>query len=306
MNSAIERFLGRSIAHRITMDAEKKARLRKENETNFFPSKYKFLNDHNGLRPANVHLIFSKTGVGKSTLLRSLMNDYADQFQILYYSTEERLKEVETMLAYSMEKDFTYPPVFISEKSNEILELVNHDDDIKNIDRVFDKLTQTLIETESKILIFDNITTSILYLQKSPAIQSTFARRILSLVEAINLPAIIFQHLANASNSKSFQNIEADDVKGAKDISSMTQYSYYLTQKEFYNEDDGDKIDLNRTTSKVNFLHVKKNRWGGSKGNNYVLNFCENTKIFDYDMLISNQDLNDLLKREVIFNEKKK
>ena len=199
--------------------------LLEEKEKKHFQSSYSFLNDHNGFRPGNLHLMLGVTSGGKSTFVRSLIIDILcnkPKKNILLWLSEETRLEFLTEFSYSSFNDFNNENFFIISEVD--LGEMSKEDLIK-------KMEEIVFENDIDIVICDNLTTSDIYMDKGVEAQSEMAKQLKKMAVAWNIPLLVFMH-TKAEITENYNNIiNMNDVRGSKSIIALAQFLYILQNK---------------------------------------------------------------------------
>jgi archaellum biogenesis ATPase FlaH len=192
----------------------------KNNVDNF--SGLSFIGQHNGFRNGKLHLFLGTAGAGKSTLVRTILNDYLDNNagDALVYLSEETLTDFASAIYQSNFDGIKGRRIQIMSEVDFLVE-----DGFKmNADFLFRKLS----ETDASIIIFDNITTSMLYNDKKPDEQSDFVHKLKVLAHRINKPILLIAHTSANVNRYSSGLISENDIRGSKSITNYVEFLYIL------------------------------------------------------------------------------
>lgn len=198
---------------------ELKAMIR-EAEVEYFPSLFRFLKAHKGLRPGNVHLLIGCTGSGKTTLLRSIVADTAKTCRVVYWLSEELekdfLKNLGRLKADGEMRQNIFP---LSEVNPEFPQ-----EALKN-PRVYRELIEaTLINLNPHVVFFDNLTTSSVYQSMSPGEQAQHCLW-LKKICLNRFALVVCCHTKKGvyDNSKLF---EVDDIRANAQINMIAEFAY--------------------------------------------------------------------------------
>lgn len=192
----------------------------KNNVENF--SELSFVSQHNGFRNGKLHLFLGTAGAGKSTLVRTILNDYLDNNagDALVYLSEETLNDFASAIYQSNFDGVKGRRVDIISEVDFLVE-----DGFKmNIDFLFRKFS----ETDASIIIFDNITTSMLYNDRKPEEQSDFVHKLKVLAHRINKPIILIAHTSANVSRYTSSLISENDIRGSKSITNFVEFLYIL------------------------------------------------------------------------------
>jgi ABC-type Mn2+/Zn2+ transport system ATPase subunit len=191
-----------------------------------FHSKLGFLNAHNGFRKGSLHMVIGTTGGGKSTLTRTILRDLIfnkeNNPQVCIWLSEETLDDYKKQLAFGM------PSHERLLKTEAISEL--------EIDHV-SKLTfmEWLEFNKPDICIFDNITTSKLYMDKRPHEQAEFATMIKTISKKLNIAMVMIAHTDAGVSDSQKGLINLNQIRGSKTICNLVEFAYVLQRFELGN-----------------------------------------------------------------------
>jgi len=230
-----------SLAKNANTDDQKKLIL--ENETNFLgDTRFKFINNHKGLRPGMMHVLLGTTGSGKTTLSRSILADLSKTNKVLVYSSEETLKQFQTQSGYA-DKINLKNIYFLHEKDV----LSEHNNDVSSGDPLIKTLEWAIESHNPKIVFIDNITTSLFYDQNKNAIRVTSQLR--DLMQKTNTAFFVIAHTASPIRDGCW--FGANDMRGFRTIANLSEYLYCLFRTR--------TIVLGHEIAST-FVHVDKSR----------------------------------------------
>lgn len=259
------------------MTADKCSELKKENETQYFTSKFSFLNNHKGMRPGCVHLLVGTSGSGKSSLARELIIDCAKTGKVLTWLSEESED------SYSMLVNEACPHDAIKNNIKLISEMTAPVDIFKSVKTFIEYLKETLVYSEAKILFIDNITTSYLY---SDAVkiqgQTEAATALRVMASQFKIPIFVIAHTQKGIFDNNSHLISVNDVRGSSAIALTAPYAYSL--QSFKCEKDQHVI-----------LKVEKSRNHKGCNNRFYKLFFE-MGFYISDAEVSFENVNDLFK----------
>jgi ABC-type iron transport system FetAB ATPase subunit len=188
-----------------------------------FHSKLGFLNAHNGLRRGSLHMVIGTTGGGKSTLTRTLLRDIIfnkdNKCQVGLWLSEETLDDYKKQLAYGVP---SHERLLSTEAISEL--------ESTNVSKF--SFIEWLEMTKPDICIFDNITTSKLYMDKRPAEQAELATQIKNITKKLNIAMVLIAHTdANVTDSQRGL-INLNQIRGSKSICNLVEFAYILQRFE--------------------------------------------------------------------------
>ena len=124
-------------------------------ETEYFKSRFNFLKGHNGIRPNSLHGMIAPMGVGKTTLLQSIIADIALEKKVLIWLSEESLVSYQQHLRY-LDDRCVQNLMFVEERDIPA--------EWKSKPDRFLTYFKTMVErAECDIVFIDNVTTSGFY-----------------------------------------------------------------------------------------------------------------------------------------------
>lgn len=213
-------------------------------------SKFGFLSSHNGLRPGCIHTLMGISGGGKSTMIRSLVRDFA-------FHADNAQPHPKVML------------VWLSEESGEDFRaelsrgVPDHERlfDIKvfselEVDHSKTLLSELLMDFQPDVFLFDNITTSRFYQDKKTDEQSKFCWWIKKLSKDNKIATVLIAHTGAAVTESMSRPIEMNDIRGSKSIVNISEF-FYILQRFQLKEDFYPTISIskNRGQDVVNRLY---------------------------------------------------
>ncbi len=185
-------------------------------------TKLSFLLAHNGLRHGSIHTVLGTTGGGKSTLVRSIVRDFAFHKQnadkkktMLVWLSEELCKTFRTQLSYGIpEHERMFDIKVVSESDN------------PNLGKA--ALFELIHSIAPDVFIFDNPTTSKLYGNKRPHEQDQFCYELKNITNATKMATILVTHTSAEVNDNINRLITPYDVRGSKTIANISEFFYIL------------------------------------------------------------------------------
>lgn len=191
---------------------------------------YAFLGAINGHRPGKVHLYLGTTGGGKSTLIRSILKELVeysmDLEDIMVWLSEEDVDDLRIEMSRCKTKEnFNKVHVFSEQ-------------DCKDEWSAAELFASSLAKIEPAILIFDNLTTSIFYMDKRPHEQGAFASQLKKIARDKNIPILAVAHTKAEICENYSKIINSQDIRGTKSIVNMAQFIYIMQRfkvgEEYY------------------------------------------------------------------------
>lgn len=239
---------------------------------------FSFLKEHNGFREGKLHTLLGVSGGGKSTLVRSLLIDLITNNQekkILIWLSEETVDDFKSELAKAnIQKKDLLENVFLASEL-----------EVEQKDFMFFTLDQCIKENQIDFLIFDNITTSELYLNKSVGDQSRFCSELKQLVQRYQIPCLAVVHTGAQITETLTRLIDQNDIRGSKTLVNISEFFYVLQRFIFSN----DKI--------FPTLRITKHRGQDVDSKIYFLNYTKERRIYISDRKITWENFKEAFKK---------
>lgn len=184
----------------------------------FYKSNFSFLCQHNGLRPGKIHVLMGTSGSGKSTFVRSIVNDFVkiNPESVYFWLSEESSEDLIVALKEQS----------ISQK---ILSQITVDSELENSSGV-DEILDRVSFTGAKFLVIDNITTSKFYMDRKPGEQSSLVTRIKTFAEKNNIAVLLVAHTKKDVHDNFGRLITEGDIRGSGAVVMMAEF-FYIIQK---------------------------------------------------------------------------
>lgn len=251
-----------------------------ESKIRFYDTRYKFLEDQNGIRPGMDHILISTTGAGKSTLFRGIVLDTAKEHDVMLYSSEETCKDLTLMFGRSKTDQDVLQHIHLLH-DNDVLKAGISLKDGKGWAKV---VLDFFKQNKCSAFFFDNLTTSVFYIGLGPDKQSEFWIRLESIFNALNVPTFTVAHTATGVSDMSGSLIGPDNIAGSRTPTKRAEYCYCM--QRFLVEDNG-------TEQIYSFVRVAKSRQHDTQGNIYHLDYNSLKKEFSCDRKVSYRFFND-------------
>lgn len=198
--------------------------LRQERLSFIFNTQLEFLKSHCGYRPGKVHIILGPTGGGKSTLVKTLLVDLVMQLEnrnALLILTEERVKDFHSSMSDFPCQNLKWLKLRIKTEK-EIY-------DGRNPEFFIQRLSEWIEKDQTKIVFYDNITTSKYYMDKIPEIQSIFAENLKDkLCQKFDIPFVLIAHTKPEVTVNHHKIIGPEDLRGCKSTSNLAEFLYTI------------------------------------------------------------------------------
>lgn len=192
----------------------------KLDSTTFVPSRFRFLGEHNGIRPNSLHGLIANSGVGKSTLFKCIIVETAKVVPVLVWLTEETVKEYQPLMN-RLDKSVLDNIKFVEEK-----EIASEYKD--NLEAFFTYFEEMVKRSGCAIVFCDNVTTSAFYdgrfSYRGQNRTATF------LVEFVKRVCSFFYvaHTRNEVTDNYRKVVTEEDIRGSKQLALLTEYCYII------------------------------------------------------------------------------
>ena len=271
------------IASDIISNQEELSMLIQENKKVDYKSNYGFIRSHNGYRKGKVHLAIGPSSGGKSTLTRSLLLDFLFNLNskdlIHIHLSEETAEEFLIELGSTGLK---------FEKIKQMIITSEQDTDYKSVNEMFIEIDDSMKTPNVKALFFDNITTSISYMDKNASEQAIVGKKFKSIASKNNKLVFLIAHTGGDSTMASNRLIEMNDIRGGKTLVNLVEFMYILQPMFVDNE-------------RHNIIRVVKHRGTTLMHQFFKLHYEAKMKMFSCDAQIEFKELKDLFnKRNVL------
>lgn len=227
----------------------------------FYPSRFNFLKQVNGIRPNSLMGLLGTPGSGKSTLLKSIVADTAEYTKVLVYLTEENPKDYQILL--NVLKTNLENVVFLHEK-----DLFHANMTLEQMKMYFE---ESVAASGANVIFFDNITTSAIYeplpVRQQGEMVSFFSR----ICEKYSISIFFVAHTKKEVTDNQSSLIEGEDTRGSNQLFQQSQY-FFILQNFSVNND------------KFPTLRIRKHRFHKVKKFFFLLGFQDEAYRFDRDV----------------------
>mgnify|MGYP003141651123 CR=1 FL=1 len=259
--------------------------LKEQKKTRDLTSNFTLLNAHNGLRKGKLHLFLAPTSGGKSTLGRSLLFDALDNnpdLKVFVYLSEE---SEDNFLKELADSDY--------ENQNGLDRLTVYSE-IDNDDKISaNKLLFLMEESETDLLIIDNITTAHFYQDQKTQVQGIVVNKIKNICVRRNIPVIVMAHTGAEVTDNMRRTIESNDIRGSKTIVNYAEFLYVL---QSFSSDEYDSLMRKRITRIYSTIVIKKSRGEHCDHQLFFLKYDSQKRIYFADREMEFQEFKNLFK----------
>jgi ABC-type sugar transport system ATPase subunit len=263
-------------------DDEAKAR-KKLNNYCEYNSSFSFLKQHNGFRRGKIHVFLGNTGSGKSTMMKSLIIDQLENNKkVFLFLSEESIDDFKTELSFvNYDKS-------IFENLRVVSEL--------NFDGKFgEKIRAEFLSEKPDLFIFDNLTTSRYYNDKTVKEQGLFATYLKKLCVDYNIPFVLVAHTSSTGGNRKM--INETNIRGSKTIANLAEFFYTIEKHYFQDKKDKNAEGVNVQGQKLfQFVRVIKHRTQIMNNVVFALKFNSEMKTIDIDLPLTFEQFEQLYK----------
>lgn len=233
--------------------------MKAKNSKQFFPSRFKFINAHLGIRKGEAHGLLSISGAGKSTLLKVIIADVAESAKCLVYLTEESIPKFQMKLndLRAKNKNISYIEESDIKKS-----------DYKSTTQFLDKLFDSIIESGVDCFFWDNLSTSKFYSTLRPEHQMEFFLRVTKFCSLNDVAFFYVTHTAKGINEGYPKLIEGEDMRGSAHPFNLSSYFYIMQNFTINNK-------------RFSFIRRRKSRFHEVENQFYLLNYKDGSYVAD-------------------------
>lgn len=238
-----------------------------------------FLARHKGWRRGKTHFILGSSGMGKSTLMRTLVadfircNDHSKSVGIVL--SEETVDQFITEYNATGKLSDTLDNIFILPE----LDVKK----IKNADTWFEHVEKMLDSSEVDIFFYDNLTTSRIYSDLPVNQQGVFYLRLKSLCLKFNIPFVVIGHTQTGINENFKGIIDGDHIRGNRTPYMASEFFYVV--QAFH-------VDSNRYTT----IRIVKHRGFNPSEKLFQAIYFKNAKMFGQFEVLNFENFKQIFK----------
>jgi len=241
--------------------------MNKDRHVVFYESRFSFLKAINGIRPSCTHGLLAPTGMGKSTLTRSIICDTAKTHRVGVILSEERPIE------YS--SGFITQGEAVNWGNLRFLKETDITTRVSGKEAQIDALIAFAVEHDITVLFWDNITTgTILGDSVKPAYMATLLDRLKEKLMETKIALFYIAHTNKTVKAEQSTLIQGEDVRGSNQYYMKADYFFILQVKT-------------KNDEKIAFVRITKNRFHQPKIKEYVLEFITNRYTRDIGVPLS-------------------
>lgn len=203
------------------------AQIQKEDQlsrVSFWYSRFHFLKEVNGIRPARVAYLLGTTGTGKTTLLASIIADSAMDSKVLVILSEESPSRYAKTI-------YTANPGVNKENIKFVLEKDIPEDVRADQKKIWSWLQLYIIESGVRLVFWDNLTSSPSFSQRFGAQgQEWIVLKVREFCENMQIAFFIVMHTSKTITDNMGRYIEGEDVRGTQQ-SFISADFFYIFQR---------------------------------------------------------------------------
>lgn len=241
-------------------------------------SNYRFINSHNSYRNGKMHLAIGPSSGGKSTLTRSLLLDFMlnlDPGEKVHVHLSE--EDEETFLIEMGSSGIGF------DKLKNLIITSEQDSKYSSAKDLLKMIEASANRNDVRGLFFDNITTSMCYMDKGHDNQAIVSSALKNICRNCNKPFVLIAHTGGAQGMATQRMLEMNDIRGGKSIVNLVEFMYIL-QPIFCGEE------------RHNILTVVKHRGVSVTKPYYRLVYVPKAKIFACDESITFEQYKQIFK----------
>lgn len=201
-----------------------------------------------------------------------VLNQIKDDESVMVWLSEEKKRDFFTEMYKCEMHHEKYKRLFVYSEQEEN-GMLQHNKDL------FSYIKQRALKEKCKVLIFDNITTSFRYGNKSPKQQLDFLLQLKELVAEINVAFIVVCHTNKHVHDNLDRFINVNDVRGVSDISNLAEFFYIMQRFSISNE-------------YFSMLQIAKHRGQDVRDKYFKLQYNRDKFIYENDTIITQKDIN--------------
>lgn len=229
---------------------EELEKIKESLEKEVYKSSFFFLKETRGLRPGFLTGLLGTTGCGKSTLVKSIIAEVTAQEKTLVILSEEDPAFYSQVLVKC--NGFTKENIFfLAEKSfdkSAIRQCKN------NAQLAFEKYKRLIIQSSCKVIFFDNLSTSQVYVNLNEQEQGFFAGFLSDFAEENGLVIFFVAHTGKQISDYINRLITGDDIRGSNQLFMKSSY-FYIMQRFCINQNYFSFIRIRKHRGEVKSMH---------------------------------------------------
>lgn len=207
-------------------------------------------------------MFLGSSGAGKSTLVRTIIIDYLvsnPSKHLFIWLSEESTEDLKNEI-------MVYAKMFGENSRLHCFSEQDKPDCV--IEDALDALDEAVFTYDCDMFLFDNITTSKFYGDKTPTEQSDFATNLKIITKKYNLATIAIAH-----TNKQFtygRLIDDNDIRGSSHITNITEFLYIMQM-------------FTVGSKSFQTLHIKKHRPCDVNNKFFTFSYSKDTRTYETD-----------------------
>jgi len=196
--------------------------------TTEFPTNFVFLSDHSGFRRGEIHTLVSPKGAGKSTLIKTLALEMAENGKrVFILLSEETVDQYKLVIFKSALGTFGGNVIKTNEFMSNLFIASELEGEKKTPSELFSTFESILVEYDIDLFIYDNFTTGA-FSQQLVSSQGNASIDFKRSLIKYKYSALIVHHAAKGTNVYD-SILDGDNVRGNATSVNMGSYNYLLS-----------------------------------------------------------------------------
>jgi len=251
---------------------EKRHDILRNRDKVFYTSDFQFLQDLNGWRKGEVHVVLGDKGDGKSTFSRTILLDLLKHgHRPLIYLSEDEAEEYLTDILGRELHAFDGQVAVIGEL-NQLTHLKTSEDPIDILMKTFVIYLETALKTHKPdFLVIDNISTSVVFDENDKKAVLSFYNYLHRIAVYYSIPVLFFSHVKSDLKRIPYK---VTDIRGNKSLINMTENTAALYKVLRQDPESGET----EIRSAFHWIVSRKQKCSSHK---YMLNFDPDVAKFD-------------------------
>jgi archaellum biogenesis ATPase FlaH len=187
-----------------------------------YPSKFAFLNEHNGIRPSALSIMLGTSGGGKSTLIKSIVADSCKDHEVIVWLSEEEKSQYSIDLV-RVDPNVNLDNIYFFEERK----YREHIKSLRSTESIISSLMGMIREQKVGIVFFDNLTTSSFYDGRKPEVQADILAGLRDSAIKDNIALFCAAHVGKMTDGLT-KMIRQDDIQGSSASTKTAQFFYIL------------------------------------------------------------------------------
>lgn len=167
-----------------------------------------------------MHVLLGTAGSGKSTLVRSIILDTAKNHKVFLWLSEESSEDF-----YLYMNNYDIPDGTL--ENIRIFSEIDSNIDCKNgYEFILSEIKKEIYAEPGSVVFLDNLTTSRLFLDMKPGMQSMLVSKIKEIAIERSVPVFVVAHTRADFYDNTYRFMNEADVRGTKTTTNLCEYLY--------------------------------------------------------------------------------